>query len=445
MTPASTSTSPVSISAMTPSTATTTGSFDFNHHSHRRFNPLTNSWVLCSPHRTQRPWQGKEEDSEDSATISQSYDPKCYLCPGNTRANQASNTNPHYHNTFVFENDFPAVQQDQPELVVDKDSFNPLLQVQSVRGQCHVICFSPQHDKTLADMSEQEIMPVIDAWIDTYEMLKHKPHINHVQIFENKGAIMGCSNPHPHGQAWSTEDIPQESAQELDNMTQYHEKYHRCMLCDYVRTETTQNVSSSYSSSASVSGSGATTCVNSITTTTTTTMKKDTIHNPDLSSRGERHDSEHVTKPTTPDGSRIVCENTSFLCVVPFWATWPFETMVLAKKHVATLSDLNGIQKQDLAHILRELTCRYDNLFKCSFPYSMGIHQAPTNGNQDHYTKSHLHLHFYPPLLRSATVKKFLVGFELLGQAQRDLTPEQAAKRLAELPSVHYKQTRTNV
>lgn len=271
------------------------------------------------------------------------------------------------------------------------DAFNPLLQVQSVRGQCHVICFSPQHDKTLADMSEQEILPVIDAWIHVYDSLKDKPDINHVQIFENKGAIMGCSNPHPHGQAWSTQDIPQESAQELENMHRYQENYHRCMLCDYVKTETMANGTSHGSGSKNTNGA-----MNGSTHMTNGTP----LSIPPPS----------TTTTTTPDGSRIVCENASFLCVVPFWATWPFETMVLAKHHVATLGELDQAQKLDLATILRQLTCRYDNLFKCSFPYSMGIHQAPTDGNKQHKKTSHLHLHFYPPLLRSATVKKFLVG-----------------------------------
>ncbi|KAF8938832.1 galactose-1-phosphate uridylyltransferase [Dissophora ornata] len=378
--------------------------FDFNHHSHKRFNPLTNSWVLCSPHRTQRPWQGSEESN--NADQRPTYDPSCYLCPRNSRANGGFQ-NPDYKNTFVFENDFPAVQQNQPGLVASSEASNSLLQVESVRGQCHVVCFSPAHDKTLADMSEPEILPVIEAWIDTYNSLKSKPFINHVQIFENKGAAMGCSNPHPHGQVWSTEDIPQETADELRNMKAYEEKHKSCMLCDYVKTETDADQKAKLKSSQEVEGGAA--------------------------------ESGAAGATTTPDGSRIVCENASFMCVVPFWATWPFETLVLSKTHLARLSDMNDTQKQDLANILRRITCRYDNLFRCSFPYSMGIHQAPTDGNSENEALSHLHLHFYPPLLRSATVKKFLVGFELLGQAQRDLTPEQAAKRLSDLSEGHYK------
>ncbi|KAF9917549.1 galactose-1-phosphate uridyl transferase [Lobosporangium transversale] len=376
-------------------------SFDFSHHSHRRYNPLTNSWVLCSPHRTQRPWQGKEEDSD--APARPTYDPQCYLCPNNSRAN-GDKKNPDYKDTFIFENDFPAVRDDQPPLDDTSEDDNPLLQVQSVRGQCHVICFTPNHAKTLAEMSESEILPVIHAWISIYKDLQSKPFINHVQIFENKGAVMGCSNPHPHGQVWATEDIPQETSQELVNMKAYQAKHHRCLLCDYVNTEKKADLAAK-----NISEAGA-----AATTATTTSNTR------------------------TPQGSRIICENDSFICVVPFWAIWPFETLIISKSHAPRLSDLSTTEQQDLANILRRITCRYDNLFRCSFPYSMGIHQSPTGDNKEFETLSHLHLHFYPPLLRSATVKKFLVGFELLAQAQRDLTPEQAAARLADCSEVHY-------
>ncbi|KAG0045407.1 hypothetical protein BGZ83_009392 [Gryganskiella cystojenkinii] len=329
-------------------------SFDFNHHSHRRFNPLTNSWVLCSPHRTQRPWQGKEEE-DDAGNTRPSYDPSCYLCPGNTRATAGATRNPEYEDTFVFENDFPAVQQDQPQLDTSSNESNPLFQVESVRGKCHVICFSPDHSKTLADMTELEILPVIQAWISTYESLRKTEFINHVQIFENKGAIMGCSNPHPHGQVWSTEDIPQETAQELRSMATYKKKHHRCMLCDYVKSETklsSVSLNGSAHLNGSVNGSAHTNGVSGSV-------------NGSVYTNGHPA---HTNGPSTSasaklEGSRVVCENDSFVCVVPFWATWPFETLVL---------------------------------------------------------------------------------FELLGQAQRDLTPEQAAKRLADCSEVHYKTIKKN-
>ncbi|RUP47123.1 galactose-1-phosphate uridylyltransferase [Jimgerdemannia flammicorona] len=348
--------------------------FQFTHHSHRRYNPLTNSWVLCSPHRTQRPWQGQQE-SQNIAQLPE-YDPKCYLCPGNARA--SGDMNRDYESTFTFPNDYPAVKVDQPEYKGD-ESMNGLLRVQGVRGQCHVVCFSPAHNMTIAEMPEDAIVPVVRTWIKAYTDLAQVPYVNYVQIFENKGAIMGCSNPHPHGQIWCTESIPEEPSKEIHSMRQYYADKGTCLLCDYAKLEST--------------------------------------------SEGQ---------------PRVVCENPSFVCVVPFWGVWPFETMILSKRHVTKLPDLTEREQRDLANIIRRIACRYDNLFETSFPYSMGVHHAPVDGG-DHEHDTHLHLHFYPPLLRGATVKKFLVGFEMLGEPQRDLTPEQAAERLRNCSEIHYK------
>lgn len=351
-------------------------SFDYNNNSHRRYNPLTKSWVLCSPHRTQRPWQGQQEGADMEQRPQ--YDPKCYLCPGNERASGESN--PKYDSTFRFPNDYAAVKGDQPDLEANDDD---LIKVEGVRGECHVICFSPRHDLTLAEMPVEDIKKVVDIWTDSYLEMKKKEFVNHVQIFENKGAAMGCSNPHPHGQMWCTERIPEEPSKELIALEDYKKKHNgKCLLCDYAQREMAD-----------------------------------------------------------PERKRTVFENDTFLVVVPFWAVWPFEVMVLPKTHIGSLPELDDKQKTDLADAVRRVTCRYDNLFKTSFPYSMGIHQKPLNGEYDY---AHLHLHYYPPLLRSATVRKFLVGFEMLGEPQRDLTPEQAAARLRELPEVHYKTQANN-
>ncbi|ORX59478.1 galactose-1-phosphate uridylyltransferase [Hesseltinella vesiculosa] len=356
---------------------TTSAKFDFSNDSHRRYNPLTKSWVLCSPHRTNRPWQGQQEGPQLDKRPS--YDPKCYLCPGNTRAN--GDKNPTYDSTFVFPNDFAAVKSDQPAYQPDDEDDVDLFRVQGVRGECHVICFSPRHDLTMAEMTTDEVALIVAQWRDSFACIKQKqPWIQYVQIFENKGAAMGCSNPHPHGQMWCTETIPQEPYQELLAMQEYqHNHQGGCLLCNYVQHE----------------------------------LEKD---------------------------ERVIMTNDSFVCLVPFWAVWPFEVMVLPKHHCADLMALHQDQQHDLADILRRMTCRYDNLFSCSFPYSMGLHQAPLHSATSGLAQAaHLHLHFYPPLLRSATVRKFLVGFEMLGEPQRDITPEQAAKRLKECSEIHYK------
>ncbi|KAJ3314587.1 hypothetical protein HDV04_006146 [Boothiomyces sp. JEL0838] len=363
--------------------------FDFTEHSHKRYNPLNDSWILCSPHRAKRPWlgmqwliEGQQESTNDQQ--SPSYLPDCFLCPGNKRIN--GEQNPKYESTFVFANDFPAVKDQQPEYDpnsiqienVPKDLVNRLYKAQGVRGCAKVVCFSPDHSKTMAEMNADEIVEIVKTWKNLALELKEMPNINYAVMFENKGSAMGCSNPHPHGQVWATEDVPQEPAAEIKSLKKYQNEHHSCLLCDLVKTEL---------------------------------AFKD----------------------------RIVCQNDSWICIVPFWAIWPFETLLLPKEHVNSIDTISEQQQKGLAALLSEITCKYDNLFETSFPYSMGLHGAPL---KEENSPMHLHLHFYPPLLRSATVKKFLVGFEMLGQPQRDLTAEQAAKRLRDLPTVHYKLSR---
>ncbi|OCL19685.1 galactose-1-phosphate uridylyltransferase [Gilliamella sp. wkB171] len=337
-------------------------------HPHRRYNPLTNQWVLVSPHRAKRPWQGQQE------TINQEqkpyYDPNCFLCPGNKRV--TGDINPNYTGTYVFTNDFAALMVDTPESPQSQD---PLFQIQSAKGTSRVICFSPDHSKTLPELNLTAIEGVIKTWISQLQELSQD--YPWVQIFENKGAAMGCSNPHPHGQIWANSFIPNEVACEDLNMRHYFEKYHRNLLVDYVQKELTLR-------------------------------------------------------------ERIVVETEHWLAVVPFWAVWPFETLLLPKTHIAQLTQLNNDQRIDLAIALKKLTSRYDNLFHCSFPYSMGWHGAPFEGDNNDYWQ--LHAHFYPPLLRSATVKKFMVGYEMFAEVQRDLTPEQAAEKLRNVSDVHYKE-----
>eukprot|EP00871_Galdieria_phlegrea_P003026 jgi/Galph1/3724/GphlegSOOS_G2383.1 len=351
-------------------------SFQFTEHPHRRYNPLTNTSVLVSPHRAQRPWQGQVEPASEETKPT--FDPKCYLCPGNSRA--GGKVNPKYDDTFVFTNDFAALLPETPSFHQEDDRDCPLIKVTGVKGTCKVICFSPRHDLTVAEMSVDSLTGVVRTWTEQFKLLSELEYVNHVQIFENKGQAMGCSNPHPHCQIWATEFVPTEPAVEFENMRDYMQKKHSNLLLDYVNLELKQE-------------------------------------------------------------ERMVCQNNSFVAVVPFWAEWPFETLILPKRHARSLLDLDTNQQQDLADIYRKITCRYDNLFCCSFPYSMGLRQPPTTGN-DPYDYCLFNMRFYPPLLRSATVRKFMVGFEMLGEPQRDITPEQAAERIRQCSEVHYKHSK---
>jgi UDPglucose--hexose-1-phosphate uridylyltransferase len=304
------------------------------------------------------------------------YDPTCYLCPGNSRAGGL--TNPQYTSTFVFDNDFAALLPEEVAPVADGPS--DLLRAEPTRGICRVICFSPRHDLTLAEMEREDLRKVVDAWAQQTEELGREPFINYVQVFENRGAMMGASNPHPHGQIWSTSAVPNEPAKEARTQGEYFARHGRHMLLDYLAVE----------EQASANG-----------------------------------------------GGRIVCDNAHWVALVPFWAVWPFETLVLPRRVVTTLPELAGAERDALADILKRLTTRYDNIFEVSFPYSMGWHQRPTDGQE--YPGWLLHAHFYPPLLRSATVRKFMVGFEMLGEPQRDIPAEAAAARLREQSEVHYR------
>jgi len=333
---------------------------------HRRRNALTGEWVLVSPHRTRRPWQGQVEAR--AAHARPSYDPSCYLCPGNERA--GGQRNPSYASTFVFDNDFAALRPstDHGERWLDVDE---LLVARAESGICRVICFSPRHDLSLPELGAAEIRRVVDVWTEEYLALAARNDVGYVQIFENKGQMMGCSNPHPHGQIWAQASVPREPAIEMMRQREHFDRHGRTLLADYLGLEL------------------------------------------------ERRE-------------RMVCENDGFVALVPFWAVWPFETLVVSRRPVTHLGELTGSERDQLADIVKRLTTRYDNLFDISFPYSAGIHQAPTDGTP--HPEWHLHLHFYPPLLRSATVRKFLVGYEMLGEPQRDLTPEAAADRLRSLP-----------
>lgn len=329
--------------------------------SHRRKNILTNEWILVSPHRLNRPWQGQSEElTKDTRP---EYDESCYLCPTNTRANGESN--PEFKETFVFENDFSALSRDKISAKLEiKDD---LFEVSNASGIAKVICFSAKHNLTMASMEKKDITKVIKLWAkEVSELSKTYPWI---QIFENKGAIMGCSNPHPHGQVWACDFLPTEAEKEYRSQKEYFAKNNSKMLLDYAKREIDEQ-------------------------------------------------------------ERIVYQNDDWLVVVPFWATWPYETLLLPKFKCSHLNHLPDSQQITLADALKTLLVKYDSLFNTSFPYSMGWHGSINAKECDYWQ---LHAHFYPPLLRSATVKKFMVGFEMLGESQRDITPELAAKVLREL------------
>ncbi|QCR22229.1 UDP-glucose--hexose-1-phosphate uridylyltransferase [Pontibacter sp. SGAir0037] len=343
--------------------------FNFEDHSHRRYNPLTAEWVQVSPHRAKRPWQGQEEQVSEAKRPA--YDPTCYLCPGNTRAN--GEVNPDYTGTYSFQNDFAAITEDVPSGEMAEGEF---FLAKSERGLCKVICFSPRHDLTIPEMEVEGIKEVVELWKKEYVELGARDYVNYVQIFENKGQVMGCSNPHPHGQIWAQESIPDEPLKKQLQFSRYYEKYGRTMLIDYLHAEL---------------------------------EKKD----------------------------RILFENEHFVGLIPFWAVWPFEAMIIPRRHISDITALTDAETRSLADAYKQLTVMYDNIFGISFPYSAGIHQAPTDGKE--HPEWDMHLVFYPPLLRSATVKKFMVGYEMLANPQRDITPETSAALMRKLPKVHYK------
>lgn len=344
--------------------------FDPAEHPHRRRNLLTGRWVLVSPHRAKRPWQGQQEAADDRPLPA--HDAQCYLCAGNLRAN--GERNPDYPGPWVFDNDFPALL---PEVPAAEGSPDPLFQASAVRGTSRVICFSPDHARTLPELPLPALRAVVDTWCTQSAELGAR--WRWVQVFENKGAAMGCSNPHPHGQVWALDALPDEPAAEDREQRAWHATHGTPLLLDLATRES--------------------------------------------------------------GGPRVVVQNAHWLAIVPYWATWPFETLLLPRSAVQRLPQLDDAQRDALAAAVQELTARYDNLFRTSFPYSMGWHGAPFEDGDA--TPWQLHAHFYPPLLRSATVRKFMVGFEMLAEAQRDLTPEQAAERLRAVPAVHYRQATT--
>jgi len=342
--------------------------FDLTEHPHRRFNVLTGEWILVSPHRAKRPWQGKVETLPIDSRPE--YDSECYLCPGNKRAD--GTINPQFKGTNTFTNDFSALVKDVPDGTY---TVGRLLKASSESGVCRVITFSHRHDVTLPLLEVDEIKALVDVWCNEFSLLSQNPEIKSIQIFENKGEIMGCSNPHPHGQIWAQKSLPQEIIKETTQQKLHYDKFGKSLLADYLEDELELE-------------------------------------------------------------ERLVLSNNHFIVLVPFWAIWPYETIIISRRHVQQITQFNEAEKASLAEILKKLTTKYDNLFETSFPYSAGIHQAPVNdGNHPEW---HWHMHFYPPLLRSAVVKKFMVGYEMLANAQRDVTPEWAAEKLRHLSDVHY-------
>jgi UDPglucose--hexose-1-phosphate uridylyltransferase len=341
---------------------------NFSEQPHRRYNPLTEEWVLCSPRRAERPWQGQVE--KPAAVHVPSYDPNCYLCPRNERAGHVRN--PDYTSTFAFDNDFAALRPGSQDWQVSEDD---LLIAHAEPGICRVICFSPHHDLTLPQMQTGEIRLVVDAWAEEAHYLGTRDGINYVQVFENKGQAMGCSNPHPHGQIWATQHVPNIPAAKIQSQQSYFRSHNGDLLGDYLKLELAKQ-------------------------------------------------------------ERLICRNEYWVALVPFWAVWPYEAMLIPMRLVSDLTSLIPEERDALADIIKRLTTRYDNLFNTSFPYSMGWHSCPTDGQEHPYWR--LHAVYYPPLLRSASVKKFQVGYEMTAEPQRDITAEQAAAQLREQSEIHY-------
>ncbi|MEI5983790.1 MULTISPECIES: UDP-glucose--hexose-1-phosphate uridylyltransferase [Sphingobacterium] len=344
--------------------------FAINDIPHTRINLLTGEKILVSPHRSKRPWQGQVEDlASDNRPA---YDPKCYLCPGNNRAD--GDHNPQYKAPFVFVNDFSALLKDSRQGEIN---VSDLLLAETARGICKVIAFSPRHDLTLPEMTVEDLKLVVEVWKGEFQELASHEWIKYIQIFENKGAIMGCSNPHPHGQIWAQNSVPVEVEKEEQRQVEYFDTHGRSLLSAYLEVELQEKV-------------------------------------------------------------RILIDAEHFVALVPFWASWPYETMIISKRHVQDIRDFSELECEDLAKVLKELTTKYDNIFETSFPYSAGMHQAPVNSGDQGFW--HWHMHFYPPLLRSATVKKFMVGYEMLANPQRDITPETAAETIRNQSNIHYKE-----